>query len=243
MERTGPPSAYTVSALDQSTRLSPRPPSPSRAWPGFDHEPRAVLHLDLMESGRGGRHRHEQRAAPVDALREAVGLGAVEPEQTQTDLRKRSDVDARGQRDDGAPRLRERDLTLPVVVYELRDRRNSDRDGLTVERGRHGHVGDPECVEHALQLLGVALDAELVLAATSIDVSVKPGGSHVGVCKRIPAAALASLERRVRDGRRRRRRGRDLLADQRRQSTEELDHSCAIRCGSNATPAKFTTRK
>src|SRR5262249_30624293 len=106
---------------------------PFASLAGLDHEPRAGLHLDLMERRRGGRHRHEQRAAPVDALRETIGLAAFEPEQPQTDFRKRGDVDARGERDDGTPRLRERDLTLTVVVYEPRDRRNLNRDGLTVE--------------------------------------------------------------------------------------------------------------
>ena len=72
---------------------------------------------------------------------------------------------------------------------------------------------------------------------------MKPGGSHVGVCKRIPAAALASSSVEYATGGGGGAAGVTCWPINVDKSTEELDHSCAMRCGSNATPAKFTTRK
>ena len=228
VERTGPPSAYTVSALDRARGCRRGLPSPSRAWPASITSPcRSAPRPDGRS--RGSRHRHGRRAPPVDALREPIGLGALRPEQPEADLGEATSTPA-GSAMTGLRDCVKRDLMLAVVVHEPRDRRNLNRDGLTVER-RRLDVGDPERVEHALQLLGVALDAELVLAPTSIDVSVKPAAprsAYASASQPPHSPRRASSTRRAAEGSRR----RDLLADQRRQVDREarpqLRHSLRI---------------
>ena len=183
------------------------------------------------------RYWHEQRRAPIDALRETIRFLAVRPR-----TRRPISASAGRSRPAGNDTSGLRDCTSvarrpPLDVGHRDDRRNSQARLLAVDTFGDRHVVDPSESSSSCSFT--------VLAVNASRFRLQPWSRSA----RAPAASMSAdnpdagrgggfLGRRVRNGRRRLLQHLDLLADDCGQSSP-FDPSSARRCGSNATPAKW----
>jgi hypothetical protein len=65
----------------------------------LDQQSGRAVHVDLPEGARAGRNRHDERAPPVDGLRERVRVWGVEPRDPQGDLTEPRQIETGRRRD------------------------------------------------------------------------------------------------------------------------------------------------